>query len=44
MVKTPSIVRKQVTKHLNVQVDASASYDPYSGLSDTYYNTEISWK
>lgn len=45
-IKTPSIVRKQVTKHLNVQVDTSASYDPYSGSSDPYYNSsaEISWK
>lgn len=45
-IKTPSIVRKQVTKHLNVEVDTNASYDPYSGSSDPYYNssTEISWK
>lgn len=43
-IKTPSIVRKQVTKHLNVQVDKSSSYDPYSGSFGTSYNTEISWE
>lgn len=45
-IKIPSIVRKQVTKHLNVEVDTNAFYDPYSGARDPYYNSnaEISWK
>ena len=44
--KTPSIVRKQVTKHLDVSVETEAAYDPYSGCRDPYYtsNAELSWK
>lgn len=44
--ETPSIVRKQVTKHLDVSVETEAEYDPYSGCRDPYYTStaEISWK
>lgn len=44
--ETPSIVRKQVTKHLDVSVETVAEYDPYSGCRDPYYTSsaEISWK
>lgn len=44
--ETPSIVRKQVTKHLDVSVETEAEYDPYSGSRDPYYTSsaEISWK
>ena len=44
--KTPSIVREQVTKHLDVSIETEAEYDPYSGRRDPYYTSsaEISWK
>lgn len=44
--EAPSIVRKQVTKHLDVSVETEAEYDPYSGCRDPYYTSsaEISWK
>lgn len=44
--ETPSIVRKQVTKHLDVSVETEAEYEPYSGCRDPYYTSsaEISWK
>ena len=44
--KTPSIVRKQVTKHMEVSVETEAEYDPYSGSSSPYYtsNAKVSWK
>lgn len=42
--KTPSIVREQVTKHMEVSVETE--YDPYSGRRDPYYisTAEVSWK
>lgn len=44
--KTPSIVRKQVTKHMEVSVETEAVYDPYDGCHFPHYtsNTEVSWK
>ena len=44
--KTPSIVREQVTKHLGVSIETTAKYDPYSGSCDPFYTSsaEISWK
>lgn len=44
--ETPSIVRKQVTKHLDVSVETEAEYDPYSGCRDPFYTStaEVSWK
>lgn len=44
--ETPSIVRKQVTKHLDVSVETEAEYVPYSGCRDPYYTSsaEVSWK
>ena len=44
--KTPSIVRKQVTKHMEVSVATEAEYDPYSGCRDPFYTStaEVSWK
>lgn len=44
--KVPSIVRKQVVNHLNVNVETEAEYDPYSGSRDPYYTSsaDISWK
>ena len=44
--QAPSIVREQVIKHLNVNVDTEAEYDPYSGRRDTDYvsSAEVSWK
>lgn len=44
--KTPSIVREQVTKHLDVSIETTAKYDPYSGCCDPFYTSsaEISWK
>ena len=44
--KTPSIVRKQVTKHMEVSVETEAECDPYSGSSSPYYtsNAKVSWK
>ena len=44
--KTPSIVRKQVTKHMEVSVETEAEYDPYSGCRDPFYTStaEVSWK
>ena len=44
--QTPSIVRKQIIKHLDVSVETDAQYDPYSGSRNPYYTstTNISWK
>ena len=44
--KTPSIVRKQVTEHMEVSVDTEAVYDPYDGCHFPHYasNAEVSWK
>ena len=44
--KTPSIVREQVTKHMEVSVETETEYDPYSGRRDPYYisTAEVSWK
>ena len=44
--KTPSIVRKQVTKHMEVSVETEAVYDPYGGCHFPHYesNAEVSWK
>lgn len=44
--KTPSIVRKQVTKHMEVSVETDAVYDPYDGCHFPHYesNAEVSWK
>ena len=44
--KTPSIVRKQVTKHMEVSVATEAEYDPYSGCRESFYTStaEVSWK
>ena len=44
--KTPSIVRKQVTKHMEVSVETEAVYDPYNGCHYPHYasNAEVSWK
>ena len=43
--KTPSIVREQVTKHMEVSVETEAVYDPYDGCHFPYYtsNAEVSW-
>lgn len=43
--KTPSIVRKQVTKHMEVSVETEAVYDPYDGCHYPHYtsNAEVSW-
>ena len=43
--KTPSIVRKQVTKHMEVSVETEAVYDPYDGSHFPHYtsNAEVSW-
>lgn len=43
--KTPSIVRKQVTKHMEVSVETQAEYDPYSGCRNPFYvsTAEVSW-
>ena len=44
--KTPSIVRKQVTKHMEVSVETEAVYYPYDGCHYPHYtsNAEVSWK
>lgn len=44
--KTPSIVRKQVIKHMEVSVETEAVYDPYDGCHFPHYesNAEVSWK
>ena len=44
--KTPSIVREQVTKHIEVSVETEAVYDPYDGCHFPHYesNAEVSWK
>ena len=44
--KTPSIVRKQVTKHMEVSVETEAVYDPYDGCHFPHYtsNAEVSWE
>ena len=44
--KTPSIVRKQVTEHMEVSVETEAVYDPYDGCHFPHYasNAEVSWK
>ena len=44
--KTPSIVRKQVTKHMEVSVETEAEYDPYNGCHFPHYtsNAEVSWR
>lgn len=44
--KTPSIVRKQVTKHMEISVETEAVYDPYDGCHYPHYtsNAEVSWK
>lgn len=44
--KAPSIVRKQVTKHMEVSVETEAVYDPYDGCHFPHYesNAEVSWK
>lgn len=44
--KTPSIVCKQVTKHMEVSVETEAVYDPYDGCHFPHYesNAEVSWK
>ena len=44
-IKTPSIVRKQVTKHMEVSVETQAEYDPYSGCRNPFYvsTAEVSW-
>ena len=43
--KTPSIVRKKVTKHMEVSVETEAVYDPYDGCHFPHYtsNAEVSW-
>ena len=43
--KTPSIVREQVTKHMEVSVETEAVYDPYDGCHFPHYtsNAEVSW-
>ena len=43
--KTPSIVRKQVTKHMEVSVETQAEYDPYSECRNPFYvsTAEVSW-
>ena len=43
--KTPSIVRKQVTNHMEVSVETQAEYDPYSGCRNPFYvsTAEVSW-
>ena len=43
--KTPYIVRKQVTKHMEVSVETQAEYDPYSGCRNPFYvsTAEVSW-
>ena len=43
--KTPSIVRKQVTEHMEVSVETEAVYDPYDGCHFPHYtsNAEVSW-
>mgnify|MGYP003475029166 FL=1 len=43
--KTPSIVREQVTKHIEVSVETEAVYDPYDGCHFPHYesNAEVSW-
>ena len=45
-IKTPSIVRKQVTNHMEVSVETQAEYDPYSGCRNPFYvsTAEVSWK
>ena len=42
--KTPSIVRKQVTEHMEVSVETEAVYDPYDGCHFPHYtsNAEVS--
>lgn len=44
--KTPSIVRKQVTEHMEVSVETEAVYDPYDGCHFPHYtsNAEVSWE
>ena len=44
-IKTPSIVRKQVTNHMEVSVETQAEYDPYSGCRNPFYvsTAEVSW-
>lgn len=44
--KTPSIVREQVSKHMEVSVETEAEYDPYSECRDLCYTStaEVSWK
>ena len=43
--KTPSIVRKQVTNHMEVSVETQAEYDPYSECRNPFYvsTAEVSW-
>lgn len=43
--KTQSIVREQVTKHMEVSVETEAVYDPYDGCHFPHYtsNAEVSW-
>lgn len=43
--KTPSIVREQVSKHMEVSVETEAVYDPYDGCHFPHYtsNAEVSW-
>ena len=44
-IKTPSIVRKQVTNHMEVSIETQAEYDPYSGCRNPFYvsTAEVSW-
>ena len=44
--KTPSIVRKQVTEHMEVSVETEAVYDTYDRCHFPHYasNAEVSWK
>lgn len=37
--RTPSIVRKQVSKHLDVRVDTEGYYEEYSGQSEHYHES-----
>ncbi len=37
--RTPSIVRKQVSKHLEINVDTEGYYEEYSGQSEHYHES-----
>lgn len=44
--EAPTIVREQVTKHMEVSVDTEGYYEEYSGQIDPYYKSTaaISWQ